>query len=407
MTSQVPFVSILIPVNNGATYIKGVIQSVINQIDGDLEVVVGIDDSADGSESLIRDFDDSRMRVFKHDQRLGMTGNYRFLVSKARGEWLTILGQDDALVPFATSVLRRITRSYPRHELVTSRRSYLFWPDTQKPFGKYSFIYPVDTRKPRVISSHKFLKNAISGFREYSEGPQLYTGTFAKKSLVDQISLINQGDFYNYLIPDVCSAAHFLINTSEFIFSPLPLFIVGTSSDSTGIAIDKLISQAAELSQGNSIIDFFSSSPTSLGAPGYGIFTSCAWYMYEAYTEAMRFQNAEENETSQRHVSHLALAALNFESRKNNNLHPIQQRKIQQLSEQMGVGRIELVLRQFISLAMDLRRIFTKYATALVLLLSRRLILSKADNKQIFTLTRYVSMITSNKHLRDYLGDSN
>ena len=187
--------SILIPVYNGVPYIRSAITTVINQSDHDFEILVSIDKSSDDSEAIVETFQDPRIKIFSHTQRLGMTENYKFLISQAQGEWITIIGQDDALVPFAISKLRAIAKEFPLHEIITSRRSFAFWPDTQEKHGQFSFIYPIDRRKPRLTSSSRFLKKALSGIREYSEGPQLYTGSFVKKCLIDRIKQKNCGEF--------------------------------------------------------------------------------------------------------------------------------------------------------------------------------------------------------------------
>ena len=398
-----PLVSVLIPVYNGAPYIQHAIRSALNQIDGDIEVIISIDQSIDNSESIVREFQDSRLKVFSQNHRLGMTDNYRFLISQARGEWLTIIGQDDALVPFATSMLRAITKKFPEQQIVTSRRSYAFWPDTLKSFGRYSFIYPVDTRKPYTYSSRKFLMQSISGYREYSEGPQLYTGTFVKKVLIDRITEVNSGDFYNYLIPDVCSAANLLTNTSDFVFSPLPLFIVGSSSNSTGIAIDQSLSQSPQQSLNISINRMFSSSSTEVDTPGDGIFTSFSWYMYEAYSKTVMFQQVDDPKNSRKQISHLALAALKFESKRSNLYNQIQQVRFQEISQRLGTHKIEIASRQGIILFVVLQRKLIKFLVAIFLFLSRRLILSIQKDKNAFSLNEYCSMLTLNKHLQNFL----
>ena len=56
-----------------------------------------------------------------------MRGNYDFLISKAKGSWLTILGQDDAMMPFAISELRRSLEKIPDMSALVSRRAYAFW----------------------------------------------------------------------------------------------------------------------------------------------------------------------------------------------------------------------------------------------------------------------------------------
>ena len=387
---------------NGAPFIKNTIGSVLNQFDNDLEIIVSIDQSDDDSASLVSTFNDPRLKIFCQNQRLGMTDNYKFLITKARGEWLTIIGQDDALVPFATNRLRLIATLFPRHEILTSRRSFAFWPDTDGLFGRYSFIYPIDTRKPRLVSSSKFLKKSISGFREYSEGPQLYTGSFVKRSLVERITEVNGGSFYNYLIPDVSSAINLLTNTSEYIFSPLPLFIVGTSSHSTGIAIGQSISSSRSFSN-DSITNFFTSSKKEIDIPGDGIFTSFSWYMYEAFVKTNKLSQTKGSDNSDARVIHSALAALKYESKNNKLYTTVQKIRFLQLVNQFEINQIELEFRQIILRIRGLTRMIQKYLYGLFLFMSGRLILSTEHNQKSFSISQLCEMLTLNKHLRQFL----
>jgi len=383
----------LIPVYNGAPYIRSVIESALNQSDSDLEIIVSVDLSSDDSESIVRSIQDPRLKVFSHPNRLGMTDNYKFLISQARGEWITIIGQDDALLPFATSKVRDLSTHFPLHEIITSRRSFAFWPDTLKQYGKFSFIYPIDLRKPRLIASSKSLMKSITGIREYSEGPQLYTGSFVKKCLIERITQGNGGDFYTYSIPDISSAINLLLNTSEYIYSPLPLFIVGTSAQSTGIAIDKTVLRQASSKTSSSISQYFSNSKFEQPIPGDGLFTSFSWYMYEAYVETLKFHQNFDLGLNQSHIGKLALSALKFESKRNRLYDSEQKARFMYLKSDFGLSRIELELRQLTLAIVKTARTMVKYLAAGYFFLSRRLILSTNHGANSFSLGEFNQQI--------------
>jgi len=378
-----PLVSVLIPVYNGATYVRSAIATALNQSDTDLEIIVSVDLCSDNSGAIAKSFQDPRLKIFTHTRRLGMTDNYKFLISQAKGEWITIIGQDDALVQFAITKLRMLAEKFPLHEIITSRRSFAFWPDTLRSFGKFSFIYPMDLRKPRLKQSTKFLMNSMSGFREYSEGPQLYTGSFVKRSLIERISLLNKGEFFTYSIPDVSSSINFLLHTSEYIYSPLPLFVVGTSAQSTGIAIDKTVSKSdkpAEISQ------YFSNSNISQTAPGLGLFTSFSWYMYEAYVETIKNHRQIGLRYNQPKIRKLALVALRYESKQNKIYNNQQKFYFNQLRRDFGLSRIELELREFNLMVFKTGSKVFKYLGAIYLFRYQRLILSTDYDVNSFSL---------------------
>ena len=331
-----------------------------------------------------------------------MTDNYKFLISQARSEWITIIGQDDALVPFAISKLRAIAKEFPLHEIITSRRSFAFWPDTLKKYGRFSFIYPIDQRKPRLTSSSRFLLKSLSGTREYSEGPQLYTGSFVKKCLIDRIKQKNCGEFFTYAIPDVSSAVNFLLNTSEFVYSPLPLFVVGTSAQSTGVAIDQTVSRSLNSNTTTMISQYFSYTELDKSTPGEGIFTSFSWYMYEAYVQTMKFHSDIDLGFNHHRIMKSALSALVYESKRSQLFGYRQKARFMEMKAEIGLSQLEINLRQlFIFLKLTSRNVY-KFLGAMYLFLSRRLILSNNYDRETFSLEQLCENIYLQNTAQDF-----
>ena len=279
------YCSFLIPVFRGERYITEVITSCLNQNDPDIEVLVSIDSDDDESFNLAKDFKDPRLKIFRGEGRKGMLGNYQFLIENAQGQWISIVGQDDGVLPFAVCELRRISLENSSHEIVVSRRAYANWPSSSKPTEKYRFIYPLDLRTCKIKSASRFLNMAMSGYREYSEGPQLYTGSFVCRKLILRIASLQGGNFFIYPIPDVSSSVSLLSNTGSYIYSPIPLFWIGTSESSTGVAIDALIDARESMESEQFLKEscLGSGSEEMSSVPGRGVFTSFSWYIFEAY----------------------------------------------------------------------------------------------------------------------------
>lgn len=391
-TLHIPFVSFLLPVYNGSLYVSSAIQSVLKQSDRDFELIVSIDKSDDDSGNVVKRFHDPRLKVYQHQNRLGMTANYQFLLSKATGQWITIIGQDDALLPFSVGKLRKIVDMFPSHEIVSSRRAFAFWPNTNKQFGRFSFIYPIDRRKPRLVNSTKFLTQSISGFREYSEGPQLYTGSFIKKSLIETITQKNNGLFFTYPIPDVSSSVSFLLNTHSFVYSPLPLFIIGTSSQSTGLAIDQVIKSKSDLDTNRSISDFFSNSLTST-SPGEGLFTSFSWYIYEAYRETVKYHPAERPAAEQAKFVSAALVALRIESKRSNLYTNDQKVRYKELRLQFNVSYFVIIMNTCKLIFLKTLQKIGTLINAFLLLLTGRLVLMSNRYPNIFLIEDFCERV--------------
>lgn len=96
-----PKVSILIPVFNRKDYISECIQSALDQIFTDFEIIVVDNASEDGTWEMCQKFSamDSRVRIFRNDSNIGPVRNWKRCAVEAKGEFSKILFSDDCLEP--------------------------------------------------------------------------------------------------------------------------------------------------------------------------------------------------------------------------------------------------------------------------------------------------------------------
>ncbi len=375
-----PFVSVLLPVYNGENYIATAITTVVNQTDQDYELIVSIDSSSDFSEQIARKFEENneRVKVHSHVNRLGMRGNYEFLIGKANGAWLTILGQDDAMMPFAISELRESFRKAPHMTSLVSRRAYAFWSDTEQKFGRNQFIYPIGVNRSSEVSSREFLVNCLKGKSEYSQGPQLYTGSFVSQEVVLNFSASQDGELFPYPIPDVSSSASILLSTKNFHYSNLPLFIVGTSGSSTGVLIDKALEDNYKaLSIENTYLDAFNGRSKSFETPGLGVFSSFAWYLFEATIGIRKGEPLSKINFN----SAWALAALKAETTRKRRIQPEFKENYLKLRETLGASHVSVQTRFMYVGLFRLTNFIIKYLKGATLFATNRLILEKYDKE--------------------------
>lgn len=99
--SGTPRVSVCVPTFNGGRWLAECLASAVTQTERDLEVVVADDGSEDDTVAIARSVaaSDPRLRVVAADRRLGLVGNWNRCVAMARGTWVKLLFQDDALAP--------------------------------------------------------------------------------------------------------------------------------------------------------------------------------------------------------------------------------------------------------------------------------------------------------------------
>lgn len=98
-----PKVSVCVVTYNHACYILDCLMSVLAQSeDVSLEILVGDDLSDDKTGQIVQVLVDKyskKIRYFRHTERKGPSGNYQFLIRKARGEYIAHLDGDDYWLP--------------------------------------------------------------------------------------------------------------------------------------------------------------------------------------------------------------------------------------------------------------------------------------------------------------------
>lgn len=95
MTASAPLVSVLMPVYNGAKYLRQAMDSVLSQTFGDFEFIVVDDGSTDESADIVRGYADERIRLVQNENNLGLAGARNRALREAGGKYIAWLDADD------------------------------------------------------------------------------------------------------------------------------------------------------------------------------------------------------------------------------------------------------------------------------------------------------------------------
>lgn len=230
-----PKYSILIPTRNGISYLPFAVQSVLNQSNENFELVISDNHSNDGTSEYLATLKDSRVKVTMPGKSLSMPAHYEFILSQAQGEWITILGDDDALMPDFFAELEQLNLDKTDVEALVSRRAYYFWPGCEELYGDVVVAYQGRSKRTMKHSvANLFL--SLCSVTAYTEMPQAYTTGLIRKTLIDRIKLECHGRFYFATSPDVYSAIAIACRTKKYLRLEKPLFWVGTSAKSVGFS---------------------------------------------------------------------------------------------------------------------------------------------------------------------------
>ncbi len=94
-----PLVSVVIPVFNGAEYIRDAVESALNQTFKDLEIVVVDDGSTDDTKTVIEDLMPGGKIQYVYQENRGLSAARNVGIGLARGKYIKFLDSDDFLYP--------------------------------------------------------------------------------------------------------------------------------------------------------------------------------------------------------------------------------------------------------------------------------------------------------------------
>jgi glycosyltransferase involved in cell wall biosynthesis len=97
--NQPMFVSVIIPVYNGADCLAEAIESVLNQTYQNFEIIIVDDGSTDTSRHIVREFFDSRIIYIENEVNRGADAARNIAIKASKGEILFFLDQDDIFHP--------------------------------------------------------------------------------------------------------------------------------------------------------------------------------------------------------------------------------------------------------------------------------------------------------------------
>jgi len=88
-------ISVCIATYNGETYIKQQVDSILIQLCAEDELIVSDDHSTDSTMSILKSFNDSRIKIFLNNNKKGVVGNFENALMNAHGCVIFLSDQDD------------------------------------------------------------------------------------------------------------------------------------------------------------------------------------------------------------------------------------------------------------------------------------------------------------------------
>ncbi|HEY4343307.1 MAG TPA: glycosyltransferase family 2 protein [Parvibaculum sp.] len=226
-----PKITVVIPTRERADVFASALRTVTTQDYDNLEILVSDNLSGDATEEIARNTGDPRVRYLNTGKRLSMSHNWEFALSHVTGDWVTIVGDDDGLLPSALRNVAEFMRASDALAIQSATCKYR-WPGNN---GKgYGHIRVPMRQGHEIRSSKRWMEKVLRGRANYIELPILYTGGFARMTLLHELKR-KTGAFYKSRIPDVYSGFAIASLIPTYAFSHAPFAISGISKHSTGV----------------------------------------------------------------------------------------------------------------------------------------------------------------------------
>lgn len=108
-----PLVSIVMPVYNGARYLRSAIECILNQTFTDFEFVIVNDGSTDNSAEIIKSYSDPRIKLIEKEKNSGIVETLNQGIRAARGSLIARMDADDISLPERIKKQVNFLREHP------------------------------------------------------------------------------------------------------------------------------------------------------------------------------------------------------------------------------------------------------------------------------------------------------
>lgn len=227
-----PILSIIIPTKNRYTYLESCLRAIsLNYNRPDVEIIITDNSTVKENIKALSLF--SNICYSYLDVPISQVENFEFAISKASGEYITMIGDDDGLSPNLLDVIHYM-KLKNKEAIIAPFVSY-YWPDivskntinnfSGKMFHKNYKYYVKD------ISVHDEIEKCLKlGGGSLCNLPRLYYGII-KKDVLNKVKAAS-GFYFPGPSPDMANAFSAALFTDSLVMFDAPLFIAGNSAKS-------------------------------------------------------------------------------------------------------------------------------------------------------------------------------
>lgn len=157
------------PVYNAERYLEEAMDSILNQTFSEFEFVIVNDGSKDKSDSIIRSYDDKRIKYFKHIDNLGLIATLNKGLLNCNGKYIARMDADDISQKTRLEKQYNFLKDNPDYDIVGCHLEILFESSGKQSVRKYP------------ISEFEVVSNIIRGRHSAVHAASMYRKTVFEK----------------------------------------------------------------------------------------------------------------------------------------------------------------------------------------------------------------------------------
>ncbi len=231
-----PQFSILVPTRDRAQTLRYALETLVGQA-GSYEVVIADNCSGPAVKMVAVDLASRlpNVKYVRSDSIVPMADNWERGLAQCQGEYVTVLGDDDGLVPSALECALKLIAATKAEVISWAVHTY-WWPDTIVYWNANRLFVSNSKNVAAWQESRATLKGFYDGALDFGALPMIYNA-FVHRNLIDRV-ISARGRYFDpvKMSPDVSSGILNLLHADRFVHTDRALALRGNSRHSTGTA---------------------------------------------------------------------------------------------------------------------------------------------------------------------------
>lgn len=230
-----PRFSIVVPTRDRPDTLEHCLRSCLTSYPFDVEVVVFDNSQFQGTKSVVEKLGyvhgNTEIVYVESGTNLAMSRSWEAAVACTRGDYVTVIGDDDGLIPGGLLLAEDVLRRYP-FDLARFAQASYGWPGNPVEQWRDRIGLPLN-RGLKVLSGSWIVEKVAGFYFPYRYLPMIYN-SFVHRDFLGGIRG-KFGQLFSAVSPDVESGFLFASSASKYLTCSVPVTIAGGSHRSTGV----------------------------------------------------------------------------------------------------------------------------------------------------------------------------